>query len=131
MSAVFDRLIKTHISLRLGDGSSLGALWELSGSSLGALWELVAVAGIISIDKITKTAVVKWEETQKRDTVHLADCKKYNELDVIQRKRKSTDFICEIPQTMRGKPPPGHMKNMFFSDEKSSKLCAKGAIQTY
>jgi hypothetical protein len=46
LSAVFDRLIKTHISLRLGDGSSLGALWELSGSSLGALWELVAVAGI-------------------------------------------------------------------------------------
>jgi hypothetical protein len=46
LSAVFDRLIKTHISLRLGDGSSLGALWELSGSSLGALWELIAVAGI-------------------------------------------------------------------------------------
>jgi hypothetical protein len=46
LSAVFDRLIKMHISLRLGYGSSLGALWELSGSSLGALWELVAVAGI-------------------------------------------------------------------------------------
>ncbi len=25
---------------------------------------------IISIDKHTKTAVVKWEETQKKDTVH-------------------------------------------------------------
>jgi hypothetical protein len=49
LSAVFDRLIRTHISLRLGDGSSLGALWELSGSSLGALWELVTVAGVISI----------------------------------------------------------------------------------
>ncbi len=35
MSAVFDRHIKTHISLRLGDGSSLGALWDL-----------IAVAGI-------------------------------------------------------------------------------------
>jgi hypothetical protein len=46
LSAVFDWLIKTHISLRLRDGSSLGALWELSGSSMGALWELVAVAGI-------------------------------------------------------------------------------------
>jgi hypothetical protein len=57
LSAVFDRLIKIHSSLRLGDGSSLGALWELSGSSLGALWELsgsslgalwelIAVAGI-------------------------------------------------------------------------------------
>jgi hypothetical protein len=46
LSAVFDRLIKIHISLRLGDGSSLGALWELSGSSLGALWELFTVVGI-------------------------------------------------------------------------------------
>jgi hypothetical protein len=31
---------------------------------------------IISIDKNTKTAVVKWEETLKKDTVHLGDCKK-------------------------------------------------------
>jgi hypothetical protein len=29
----------------------------------------------ISIDKNTKTAVVKWEETWKKDTVHLGDCK--------------------------------------------------------
>ncbi len=29
----------------------------------------------------------------------------------------------------REKPPPGQMKNMFFSDENSSKLCAEGAIQ--
>ena len=84
---------------------------------------------IISIDKNTKTAVVKWEETWKKDTVHLGDCKKYNKLDVIPRKWKSTDFFCEIPQTKRGKPPPGQMKNMFFSDENLSKLCAEGAIQ--
>ena len=57
---------------------------------------------IISIDKNTKTAVLKWEETRKKDTVHLGDCKKYNKLDVIPRKRKSTDFFCEIPQTKRG-----------------------------
>jgi hypothetical protein len=31
---------------------------------------------IISIDKNTKTAVVKWEETLKKDAVHLHDCKK-------------------------------------------------------
>ncbi len=48
---------------------------------------------IISIDKSTKTAVVKWEETWKKDTVHLGDCKRYNKLDVIPRKRKSTDFF--------------------------------------
>jgi hypothetical protein len=54
LSAVFDRLIKTHISLRLGYGSSLGALWELSGSSLGAHWELVAVAGILILNLIKR-----------------------------------------------------------------------------
>ncbi len=72
---------------------------------------------------------MRWEETQKKDTVHLGDCKKYNNLDIIPGKRKSTDFFCEIPQTKTGKPPPGQMNNMFFSDENLSKLCAKGAIQ--
>jgi hypothetical protein len=69
---------------------------------------------IISIDKNTKTAVVKREETRKKDTVHLGDCKKYNKLDVIPRKCKSTGFFCEIPQTKRGKPPPGQMKKTSF-----------------
>jgi hypothetical protein len=50
---------------------------------------------IISIDKITKTAVVKWEETLKKDTVHFSDCKKYNKLDIIPRKWKSTGFFCD------------------------------------
>ncbi len=31
---------------------------------------------ITNIDKNTKTAVVKWEETWKKDTVHLGDYKK-------------------------------------------------------
>jgi hypothetical protein len=75
---------------------------------------LIHLEHIISIDKNTKTAVVKWKETLKKDSVHLDDCKKYNELDIIPRKRKSTDFFCEIPQTKREKPPPGRMKNVFF-----------------
>jgi hypothetical protein len=33
------------------------------------------VGYIISIDKNTKTAIVKWEETQKKDTVHLVIAK--------------------------------------------------------
>ncbi len=45
------------------------------------------------------------------------------------RKWKSTDFFCEIQQRKRGKPPPGQMKNIFFSDVNSSKLCTEGAIQ--
>jgi hypothetical protein len=71
---------------------------------------------ISSIDNNTKTSVVKWEETLKKETVNLGDCKKYNELNVIPRKCKSTDFFCEIPETKRGKPPPGQMKK-FYSKE--------------
>jgi hypothetical protein len=54
---------------------------------------LIHLGHIISIDKNTKTAVVKGEETLIKETVHLGDCKKYNKLDVIPRKRKSTDFF--------------------------------------
>jgi hypothetical protein len=97
------------------------------------VWKLqkhwIHLGHIISIVKNTKTAVVKWEETLKKDTVHLGDCKKYSELEFIPRKCKSTDFFCEIPQTKREKPPPGQMKNKIFSNQNLSKLCAEGAIQ--
>jgi hypothetical protein len=93
---------------------------RVSVKNHGKHW--IRLGHIISIDKIT--TVVKWEETPKKDTVHLGGCKKYNKLDVIPKKRKSTDFFCEIPQTKKGKPPPGKMKNMFFSDENLSRLCA-------
>jgi hypothetical protein len=33
----------------------------------------IHLGNTISIDKNTKTAVVKWEETLKKDTVHLGD----------------------------------------------------------
>ncbi len=102
---------------------------HVSVKNHGKHW--IHLGHIISINKNTKTAVVKWEETQKKDTVHLGDCKKYKELDVIPRKRKSTDFFCEVPQTKRGKPPPSQMKNMFFSNENLSKLCAEGAFQNF
>jgi hypothetical protein len=36
----------------------------------------IQLGHIISIDKNTKTADVKWEETLKKDTVNLGDCKK-------------------------------------------------------
>jgi hypothetical protein len=84
-----------------------------------------------ALTKTQKTAVVKWEETLKKDMVNLGDCKKYTKLDVIPRKCKSTDFFCEITQTKRGMPAPGQMKNMFYSKENSSKLCAEGAIQNF
>jgi hypothetical protein len=86
---------------------------------------------IISIDRNTKTAVVKWKETQKKDTVHLGDCKKYNKLDIIPRKWKSTDFFCEIPQTTRGKPPPGQIENMFFQMKTHQSYAPKVPFKTY
>jgi hypothetical protein len=39
---------------------------------------------IISIDKNTKTAVVNWEETLKKDTVHLGECKKFTNWNSFQ-----------------------------------------------
>jgi hypothetical protein len=86
---------------------------------------------IVSIDKNTKKAVGKWEETWKKDTVHLGDCKKYNELNVIPKKRKSTDFFCEIPQTKRGNPSPGQMKNMFFWMKTRQSYAPKVPFKTY
>jgi hypothetical protein len=85
---------------------------RVSVENHGKHW--IHLGHIISIDKNTKTAIVKWEEARKKDTVHLGDCKKYHKLDVISRKRKSTDYFCEITQTKRWKPPPGQMKTMFF-----------------
>ncbi len=83
----------------------------------------------ISIDKNAKTAVVKWEVILKKDTDHLGDCKKYNKLDVIPRKRKSTDFFCVISQTKRGKPMSWPNEKHVFFNVNLSKLCTQGAIQ--
>ncbi len=92
---------------------------------------LIHLGHIISIDKNTKTAVVKWEETWKKDTVHLGDCIKYNKLGVIPRKCKSADLFCEIPQTKRGKPHPGQMKNMFFLMKTRQSYALKVPFKTY
>jgi hypothetical protein len=86
---------------------------------------------IISIDKNTKTTVMKWEETWEKDIIHLGDCTKYNKLEVIPRKQKSTDFFCEIPQAKKGKPPPGQMKNMFFLMKTCQSYAPKVQFKTY
>jgi hypothetical protein len=111
------RIISLSLGAKKKESTNFDALYVCEGDRVseenhGKHW--IHLGRITSIDKNTKTAVVKWEEMQKKDTVHLGDCKEYNKLDVIPRKRKSTDFFCEIPQTKRGKPPPGQMKNMFF-----------------
>jgi hypothetical protein len=44
----------------------------------------IHLGNIISIDRNTRTAVVKWEETLKKDTVLLGDCKKYTNWSSFQ-----------------------------------------------
>jgi hypothetical protein len=126
------------ISLSLGakkkESTNFDALCVCEGESVsvenhGKHW--IHLGHIISSDKNTKTAVVKWEETLQKDTVHLGDCKKYNELDIIPRKWKSTDFFFEIPQTKRGKPPPGQMKNSFFLIKIRQSYAPKVPFKTY
>jgi hypothetical protein len=102
---------------------------RVSAENHGKHW--IHLGHIISIDKNTKTALVKWEETRKEYTVHLVDCKKYNELDLIPRKRKSTEFFCEIPQTKREKPPPSQMKNMSFPMKTRQSYALKVPFKTY
>ncbi len=102
---------------------------RVSVGNHGKHW--IHLGHIISIDKNTQTAFVKWEETLKKDTVHLGDCKKYNKLEFIPRKRKYTDFFCEIPQTKRGKPAPGQMKNMFFPMKTCQSYTLKVPFKTY
>ncbi len=111
------RIISLSFGAKNKESTNFDALCASEGDCVsvenhGKHW--IHLGYIISIDKSTKTAVVKWEETQKKDTVHYGDCKKYNELDIILRKWKSPDFFCEIPQTKRRKTPPGQMKTCFL-----------------
>ncbi len=128
------RIISLSLGAKRKEYTNFDALCIFEGDRVsvenhGKHW--IYLGHIISIDKNTKTAVVKWEETRKRDTVHLGDCKKYNKLDINPRKRKSTDFFCEIPQTKRGKPPPGQMKNMFFLMKTCQRYVLKVPFKTY
>jgi hypothetical protein len=67
----------------------------------------------------------------------LCDCKKYDEIDVSQRKRKTTYIVLDIPDKKWKvnkksdallNPPMRQMKNIFYLEENPSKSCAEGAI---
>jgi len=60
-------------------------------SNQGSKWE--HLAKIVDIIESTSSAVVKWDTTLKKDTVDLADCKKYDVDEVSDRKCKATDFF--------------------------------------
>ena len=101
-------------------------------SNRGSKWEHLAT--IVEIIESTLSAVVKWDTTLKKDTVDLADCKKYDVDEVSDRKRKATDFYqnSSMNNQMSKKSiqtPPGEMRNMFYSRENLGKLCAEGSIR--
>jgi hypothetical protein len=101
-------------------------------SNQGSKWE--HLAKIVKICESTSSAVVKWDTTLKKDTVDLADCKKYDVDEVSDRKRKATDFYqnSSMNNQMSKKSmqtPPGEMLNMYYSRENFSKLCAEGAVR--
>jgi hypothetical protein len=82
---------------------------------------------------------VKWDVTWKKDMADLGDCKKYDEKDVSQRKRKSTDFYFDMTDKKCKankksdellNPPTRHMKNMFYLEENSSKVAPKVLLET-
>ncbi len=51
---------------------------------------------IIEIDLENKLAMIKWETTQKTDSVDLRDLKQFSMEDSTLRKQKSTDFFSPV-----------------------------------
>jgi hypothetical protein len=93
----------------------------------------IHLARIVEINTDTSSAVVKWDTSLRKDAVDLADCQKYDNEVISNRKRKATDFYQNL-QVKKSKtrtskkseeslePPPGQMKNMFYSKDNLSKL---------
>jgi hypothetical protein len=82
-------------------------------------------------------ALIRWETKQNIDYVDLEDLKHFSMDDSAPRKQKSTDFYTppsgkKIALTDQHQYDKSDLqrctKNMFYSEKKSSKLCAEGAI---
>jgi primosomal replication protein N len=52
----------------------------------------IHLARIVEINKVTSSAVVKWDTSLRKDTVDLGNCRKYDNEIILNRKRKATDF---------------------------------------
>ncbi len=84
--------------------------------------------------------MVKCDTSLHKDTVDLADCQKYDNEIILNRKRKATDFYQNL-QVKKSKiraskkseeslePPPGQMKKMFYSKDNFTKICAEGTTR--
>ncbi len=80
----------------------------------------IHLARIVAINKVTSSAVIKC-----KDTVILEDCLKYDKKYKVKKSKIRTSKKSEESL----EPPPGQMKNMFYSEDNLSKLCAEGAIR--
>ncbi len=100
----------------------------------------IHLARIVEINKVTSSAVVKWDTLLRKDTVDLVDCHKCDNEIILNRKRKATDFYPNLQvkksyiRTSKKseeslEPPPGQMKNMFYLKDNLTKLCAEGALR--
>ncbi len=87
---------------------------------------------------MNNTALVKWETTHKKDLVDLNDVKSCPLRRHVQGNKKSTDFYNSCPGKIiksteqchhNGSAPEGCIKNIFYCEKISSKLCAEGAIR--
>jgi len=109
-------------------------------SNHGTKWD--HLAKVISINVESRSAIVRWETTRKKEEVTLASIKKHIVDATNQRKRKATDFF--MPQNFDvafnkttiepgkdGKKdvcPVGQVKNEYYDKDNLSKLCAEGSI---
>ena len=100
----------------------------------------IHLARIVEINKVMLSAVVKWDTSLCKDTVDLADCQKYDNEVISNRKRNATNFyqIVQVKSSKISKsqksdaslePPPRQMKNMFYFKDNFAKLCAESAIR--
>ncbi len=66
-------------------------------SNYGTHWQHHQAQTIVSIDIENNTAKIKWDTTQRNNTVELTDLTKYTMNDIGLRKRKSTNFFVPLP----------------------------------
>ena len=56
-------------------------------------------AEILYIDEVNDSAVIRWDATRKKETVHLNDLVKYSTNNSQSKKLKSTNFFVPLPDT--------------------------------
>jgi len=102
---------------------------------------LFQLATILCVNKVDKTAQIKWDVSRKMDTVDIRDLTPYSIGKLSTRKRKGPDFFADNGDAVDSvkkmklithyseskKVAEKEMK--YFSHDNQTKLCAEGAIK--